>query len=156
MTTTTTTIPITTTGDSAMNKAEAKKLLSDVRAELTEKGELAGRLRAELLAVQERVSELQAVERYLSPLAGEQPRERLPEPAVTKRGEMRQTLDAAVAALGSETLTTGELADRLISAGYWEAPRGKLVSYLGTMLTRETRVVKVGKGTWRQAVAPQD
>lgn len=132
-----------------MNKAEAKKLLTELRAELGEKTELANRLRAELLTVQEKVIELQGVERYLAPLAGEPVP--LREPAATKRGEMRGNVDAALAVLGDDTLTTGEIADRIIDSGYPVPPRGKLVSYLTTMLSRDARFERVDKGTWRRA-----
>lgn len=140
-----------------MSKAEAKKLLAEARSELEDRRAAADRLRQELLSVQERIKELEGAERYLAELAGEpMPKREHASYSPAKRGEMLGTIDAALAVLGDGEMSTGQIADGIIAAGYPAPPRGKLVSYLSTMLSRDARVARVGKGTWRRATESSD
>ena len=133
-----------------MNKTEAKKMLASVRKELEENLQQVKQRQVELKERQDKVKELRHVERYLAPLAGEKLPEEQParyEPA--KRGEMSHLLDLAADALApGEPMTTAELADHVVEGGS-SIPRGRIANYLTTMLARNPRFSRVGKGLWK-------
>ena len=130
-----------------MNKEEAKKNLDEVMAEIARCEGEENHLMGLLTTVTNRLTELRGVARYMSRIVGEEkPQKR------EIQGDIKQMTIADAAAQiveKGEQLPTGEIADRVLQAGYpYPSGRGQLVGTLGTVLARHPMFRRLRRGFW--------
>jgi hypothetical protein len=129
-----------------MDKTEAQKSLAEVRSKIAQRADEEKHLRKRLADLAAEVTELCAVARYLSRVAGETN----PQPVV-RRNITQMTIADAAAELVSvgEQVTTAEVAERLLRARYpYNGGQGRLVGTLGTVLARNPGFERLRPGMW--------